>query len=238
MNGYNFTDRVRMVLQMAREEAARLHHEYTGTEHILLGLIREGEGVAVAVLTNLNVDHSSIRQKIEEIVKEGQVTASAGPDLPYTSRAKKVLELAMSEARELNHSFVGTEHLLLGLLREEKGIAAQVLTHYAGVTLEMARAETLRLLGGEVRPPAPQGGGAPPWSPRGGSKDAKPIRRSKLMIALQSSWLRMLAGVVTIGSSIEALRYGPGVPGKIVGALGVGCGLLLMMGFWRSRFWR
>ena len=156
MNGYNFTDRVRKVLQMAREEAARLHHEYVGTEHILLGLIREGEGVAAAVLTNLNVDLEEIQQKIEETVKKGKAAAAAGPDLPYTSRAKKVLELAMSEARELNHSYVGTEHLLLGLLREEKGIAAQVLTD-AGVNLEQARAETLRLLGSEM-PAAPAGG--------------------------------------------------------------------------------
>src|SRR5205814_1760515 len=139
MNGYNFTDRVRKVLQMAREEAARLHHEYVATEHILPGLIREGEGVAAAVLTNLNVDLEEIQQKIEETVKKGKAAAAAGPDLPYTSRAKKVLELAMSEARELNHSYVGTEHLLLGLLREEKGIAAQVLTD-AGVNLEQARA--------------------------------------------------------------------------------------------------
>src|ERR1044071_1229618 len=155
MNGYNFTDRVRKVLQMAREEAARLHHEYVGTEHILLGLIREGEGVAGAGLTNLNVDLEEIQQKIEETVKKGKAAAAAGPDLPYTSRAKKVLELAMSEARELNHSYVGTEHLLLGLLREEKGIAAQVLTD-AGVNLEAARAETLRILGTEM----PQAGGA------------------------------------------------------------------------------
>src|SRR5262250_1975633 len=149
MNGYNFTDRVRKVLQMAREEAARLHHEYVGTEHILLGLIREGEGVAAAVLTNLNVDLEEIQQKIEETVKKGKAAAAAGPDLPYTSRAKKVLELAMTEARELNHSYVGTEHLLLGLLREEKGIAAQVLTD-AGVNLEQSRAETLRLLGSDM----------------------------------------------------------------------------------------
>ena len=132
MNGYNFTDRVRKVLQMAREEAARLHHEYVGTEHILLGLIREGEGVAAAVLTNLGVELEEIQQKIEETVKKGKAARATGPELPYTSRAKKVLELAMMEARELNHSYVGTEHLLLGLLREEKGIAAQVLTD-AGV---------------------------------------------------------------------------------------------------------
>ena len=121
MNGYNFTDRVRKVLQMAREEAARLHHEYVGTEHILLGLIREGEGVAAAVLTNLNVDLEEIQQKIEETVKKGKAAAAAGPDLPYTSRAKKVLELAMTEARELNHSYVGTEHLLLGSAARGEG---------------------------------------------------------------------------------------------------------------------
>jgi ATP-dependent Clp protease ATP-binding subunit ClpC len=158
MNGYNFTDRVRKVLQMAREEAARLHHEYVGTEHILLGLIREGEGVAAAVLTNLSVDLDEIQQRIEETVKKGKAPAPEGPDLPYTSRAKKVLELAMSEARELNHSYVGTEHLLLGLLREEKGIAAQVLGD-AGVSLEQARAETLRLLGSDM--PAGAKGTAP-----------------------------------------------------------------------------
>jgi len=160
MNGYNFTDRVRKVLQMAREEAARLHHEYVGTEHILLGLIREGEGVAAAVLQNLNVDLEEIQQKIEETVKKGKAAAAPGPDLPYTSRAKKVLELAMTEARELNHSYVGTEHLLLGLLREEKGIAAQVLTD-AGVSLEQSRAETLRLLGSDLPQTAGAAGGSP-----------------------------------------------------------------------------
>ena len=178
MNGYNFTERVRKVLAMAREEAARLHHEYVGTEHILLGLIREGEGVAAAVLNNLSVDLDEIQQKIEETVKKGKAAQSTGPDLPYTSRAKKVLELAMSEARELNHSYVGTEHLLLGLLREEKGIAAQVLTD-AGVNLDAARAETLRLLGTEM----PQGGataqqsggGAPaPAQPKGEKKSKTP----------------------------------------------------------------
>ena len=153
MNGYSFSDRVRKVLQIAREEAARLHHEYVGTEHILLGIIREGEGVAAAVLTNLNVDLEEIQQNIEAIVKKGKAAAAAGPDLPYTSRAKKVLEFAMSEARELNHAYVGTEHLLLGVLREEKGIGAQVLTA-AGVTLQQARAETMRLRGTEM-PSAP-----------------------------------------------------------------------------------
>ncbi|NUO65273.1 MAG: ATP-dependent Clp protease ATP-binding subunit [Gemmatimonadaceae bacterium] len=181
MNGYNFTERVRKVLAMAREEAARLHHEYVGTEHILLGLIREGEGVAAAVLQNLSVDLDEIQQKIEETVKKGKAAQAAGPDLPYTSRAKKVLELAMSEARELNHSYVGTEHLLLGLLREEKGIAAQVLTD-AGVNLDAARAETLRLLGTEMPQSGsatasaqPQSGGpSPAPAPKGEKKSKTP----------------------------------------------------------------
>jgi ATP-dependent Clp protease ATP-binding subunit ClpC len=165
MNGYNFTERVRKVLAMAREEAARLHHEYVGTEHILLGLIREGEGVAAAVLQNLNVDLDEIQQKIEETVKKGKASQATGPDLPYTSRAKKVLELAMGEARELNHSYVGTEHLLLGLLREEKGIAAQVLTD-AGVNLDAARAETLRLLGTEMPQTGTPATGGPAQTPQ------------------------------------------------------------------------
>jgi ATP-dependent Clp protease ATP-binding subunit ClpC len=176
MNGYNFTERVRKVLAMAREEAARLHHEYVGTEHILLGLIREGEGVAAAVLQNLSVDLDEIQQKIEETVKKGKAAQTTGPDLPYTSRAKKVLELAMSEARELNHSYVGTEHLLLGLLREEKGIAAQVLTD-TGVNLDAARAETLRLLGTEMPQggaTAQQGNAAPPQPTKGDKKSKTP----------------------------------------------------------------
>jgi ATP-dependent Clp protease ATP-binding subunit ClpC len=151
VNGYNFTERVRQVLAMAREEAARLHHEYVGTEHILLGLVREGQGVACTVLQNLSVELDEVQQRVEETVKKGKATQTTGPDLPYTARAKKVLELAMAEARELSHSYVGTEHLLLGLLREEKGIAAQVLTS-AGVHLEPARVETLRILGTELTP--------------------------------------------------------------------------------------
>jgi ATP-dependent Clp protease ATP-binding subunit ClpC len=171
---YNFTDRVRKVLAMAREEAIRLQHDYVGTEHILLGLIREGEGVAATVLGALNVDLEQIHERIEESVKKGKATIALG-ELPYTSRAKKVLEYAMAEARELSHSYVGTEHLLLGLLREEKGIAAQVLNSL-GVTLEDARAETLKLLGSEMGPPQPAapgvGGGIP--SQKGEKKSKTP----------------------------------------------------------------
>lgn len=145
MNGYNFTERVRHVLGYAREEANELHHEYVGTEHILLALIREGEGVASTVLHNLGVDEEQMRERMLGIIMRGK-SDSARADLPYTSRAKKVLELAMHEARMLNHTYVGTEHLLLGLVAEKKGIGAQVLIE-AGVTLDAAREETLRLLG-------------------------------------------------------------------------------------------
>ncbi|MBW3570863.1 MAG: NDP-hexose 4-ketoreductase, partial [Gemmatimonadetes bacterium] len=163
---YNFTDRVRKVLAMAREEAIRLQHDYVGTEHILLGLIREGEGVAAAVLNNLNVDLDQVQEKVEESVRRGKATIALG-ELPYTSRAKKVLEFAMAEARELNHSYVGTEHLLLGLLREEKGIAAEVLGQL-GVTLEDARRETLKLLGSE--PSAAPTASTPTASAGGGTQ--------------------------------------------------------------------
>jgi ATP-dependent Clp protease ATP-binding subunit ClpC len=176
MNGYNFTERVRKVLAMAREEAERLRHEYVGTEHILLGLIREGEGVAAAVLQNLSVDLDEIQQKIEDTVKKGKAAAATGPDLPYTSRAKKVLELAMAEARDLTHNYVGTEHLLLGLLREEKGIAAQVLTD-AGINLDAARAETLRLLGTDM--PATGGTAAPSGPPGSPASTGKGEKKSK-----------------------------------------------------------
>ena len=149
MSGYNFTDRVRKVLQIAREEATRLSHESVGTEHILLAVIREGEGVAMAVLANLNVDTTEMSRDVEAATKKGRAASSRDLEVPYTSRAKKVLELAMSEARVMDHSYVGSEHLLLALLREEKGVAAQVLNR-AGVTLELARAEVLRLLGSEA----------------------------------------------------------------------------------------
>jgi ATP-dependent Clp protease ATP-binding subunit ClpA len=149
MHGYNFTERTRKVLAMAREEASRLQHEYVGTEHLLLGLVREGEGVAAAVLQSLGVDLEEIQHDIEKTVTRGKPRdASQRPDLPYTSKAKKVLEFAMAEALELKHSYIGTEHILLGLLREDKGIAAQVLGD-VGLDIHAARAETLRLLGAE-----------------------------------------------------------------------------------------
>ena len=158
MNGYNFTERVRKVLAFARDEADRLNHEYVGTEHILLGMIREAEGsegVGVGILRNLGVDPVAIKRKIEETLITGSNTRRM-PDLPYTSRAKKVLELAMRSARDNGHTYVGTEHVLLGLIREEKGIAAQILAD-AGITEKAARVEMLRILRGEEVPPGEAG---------------------------------------------------------------------------------
>ena len=168
---YNFTERVRKVLAMARQEAIRLQHDYVGTEHILLGLVREGEGVAAHVLGNLDVDVEKLHERVEGAVRKGKATIALG-ELPYTSPAKKVLEFAMAEARELNHSYVGTEHLLLGLLREKKGIAAQEL-NALGATIEEAREETLKVLGSDMSSAAAvaeTGAGGASASRPGGSK--------------------------------------------------------------------
>ena len=173
-----FTERVRKVLSLARDEAGRLHHDYIGSEHILLGLIREGEGVAAAVLNQIGLDLETIRIKVEELVKPGGSTLTIG-DVPYTSVAKKVLEYAIEEARTMKHSYVGTEHLLLGLLREESGMAAKVLSSL-GVNAEIVRQETLKLLGGESFD-ATESAGVEPGSPaipdpeiRGGKKTKTP----------------------------------------------------------------
>jgi len=143
-----FTDRARKVMGLARQEAQRFNHDYIGTEHILLGLIQEGSGVAADVLKNLDVDPKRIRQEIEKLVSHGTTMVTMG-QLPFTPRAKKVLELALEEASNLGHNYIGTEHLLLGLIREQEGIAAQVLQNL-NVRLEDVREEVLELLGAEV----------------------------------------------------------------------------------------
>ncbi len=143
-----FTDRARKVMGLARQEAQRFNHDYIGTEHILLGLIQEGSGVAADVLKNLDVDPKKIRQEIEKLVSHGTTMVTMG-QLPFTPRAKKVLELALEEASNLGHNYIGTEHLLLGLIREQEGIAAQVLQNLS-VRLEDVREEVLELLGAEV----------------------------------------------------------------------------------------
>jgi ATP-dependent Clp protease ATP-binding subunit ClpC len=140
-----FTDRARKVMQLANQEAQRFNHEYIGTEHILLGLIKEGSGVAANVLKNLDVDLRKIRLEVEKLVQSGPDMVTMGK-LPQTPRAKKVIEYSMEEARNLNHNYVGTEHILLGLLREQEGVAAQVLMNL-GLKLDEVREEVLNLLG-------------------------------------------------------------------------------------------
>ena len=140
-----FTDRARKVMALANQEAQRLNHEYIGTEHILLGLVKEGSGVGANVLRNLDVDLRKVRLEVEKLVRAGPEMVTMGK-LPQTPRAKKVIEYAIEEARNLNHNYVGTEHLLLGLLREHDGVAAQVLMNL-GLKLEEVREEVLNLLG-------------------------------------------------------------------------------------------
>ncbi len=140
-----FTDRARKVMALANQEAQRFNHEYIGTEHILLGLVKEGSGVGANVLKNMDVDLRKVRLEVEKLVKAGPEMVTMGK-LPQTPRAKKVIEYAIEEARSLNHNYVGTEHLLLGLLREHDGVAAQVLRNL-GLKLEEVREEVLNLLG-------------------------------------------------------------------------------------------
>ena len=140
-----FTDRARKVMALANQEAQRFNHEYIGTEHILLGLVKEGSGVGANVLKNLGVDLHKVRVEVEKLVKAGPDMVTMGK-LPTTPRAKKVTEYAIEEARNLNHNYIGTEHLLLGLLREHDGVAAQVLMNL-GLKLEEVREEVLNLLG-------------------------------------------------------------------------------------------
>jgi ATP-dependent Clp protease ATP-binding subunit ClpC len=173
-----FTDRARKVMQLANQEAQRFNHEYIGTEHILLGLVKEGSGVAANVLKNLDVDLRKIRIEVEKIVQTGPDMVTMGK-LPQTPRAKKVIEYAMDEARNLNHNYVGTEHLLLGLLREQEGVAAQVLMNL-GMKLEDVRDEVLNLLGHGMESAEPgseeRGGGG---AAAGTGAAAKGASRSK-----------------------------------------------------------
>lgn len=140
-----FTERARKVIVLAKEEARRYNHDYIGTEHILLGLIREGEGVATAVLQNLGLGLENIREELEKIIQPGNTSQVLG-DIPFTPRAKKALELAADEARNMGHNYIGTEHLLLGLLKEGEGVASEVLFNL-GIDLDKVRKEINNLLG-------------------------------------------------------------------------------------------
>ncbi len=156
-----FTERARKVILLAKQEAKRFNHDYIGTEHILLGLLREGEGVAAAVLQSLGMNLNNIRLEVEKLVQIGPTTVVTG-DLPFTPKAKKVMELAMEEARTLGHNYIGTEHLLLGLIREGEGVASQVFMNM-GLDLEKVREEVIKLLGSTT--PGVQFGSSAPSNP-------------------------------------------------------------------------
>jgi ATP-dependent Clp protease ATP-binding subunit ClpC len=149
-----FTERVRKVLFLAREEAGRLQHDYIGTEHLLLGVIKEGEGIACAVLDKLGVDLDELRQSVEAKIISTGGTLTIG-EIPFTPRAKRVLELSVEEAHQMGHNYVGTEHLLLGLIREGEGIAAKVLMEH-GLDRKRIKEETLKLLGGPAQGAQPE----------------------------------------------------------------------------------
>src|SRR5215204_2949145 len=153
-----FTDRARRVVVLAQEEARMLNHNYIGTEHILLGLIHEGEGVAAKALESLGISLEAVRQQVEEIIGQGQQAPSG--HIPFTPRAKKVLELSLREALQLGHNYIGTEHILLGLIREGEGVAAQVLVKL-GADLNRVRQQVIQLLSGyQGKEPAAAGGPA------------------------------------------------------------------------------
>ncbi|MEM8756927.1 MAG: ATP-dependent Clp protease ATP-binding subunit [Planctomycetota bacterium] len=168
-----FTDRARKVMALANQEAQRFNHEYIGTEHILLGLVKEGSGVGANVLKALGVDLRKVRLEVEKLVKQGPEMVTMGK-LPQTPRAKKVIEYAIEEARNLNHNYVGTEHLLLGLLREHDGVAAQVLRNL-GLKLEEVREEVLNLLGASGE----EGDDGGTMASAGGGDEGGPSARGK-----------------------------------------------------------
>jgi ATP-dependent Clp protease ATP-binding subunit ClpC len=139
-----FTDRARRVVVQAQEEARTLNHDYIGTEHILLGLVHEGQGVAAKALESLGIGLEAVRQRVEDVVPPGQVEVRSG-HIPFTPRAKRVLELSLGEAKQLGHRYIGTEHILLGLIREGDGAGAQVLAAL-GADLDRVRERVVRLL--------------------------------------------------------------------------------------------
>jgi ATP-dependent Clp protease ATP-binding subunit ClpA len=194
MNGYNFTERVRKVLAIAREEAQRLQNEYVAPEHIMLGLLREGEGVANVVLERCGVDADKLGPKIESLAEPPSSRPALGPDLPYTSRAKRALELSMSEARELGHSYVGTEHLLMGLVRDEKSQVSPVLKEL-GVTADRARAAMREILGDAN------------IVPTGGSRDD--LLDVPLMPNAPERLRRVMAAAYSIAGTLGATELNP-----------------------------
>ena len=199
-----FTDRARRVVVLAQEEARMLNHNYIGTEHILLGLIHEGEGVAAKALESLGISLEGVRDQVEEIIGQGQ-TAPAG-HIPFTPRAKKVLELSLREALQLGHNYIGTEHILLGLIREGEGVAAQVLQKL-GADLNRVRQQVEEIIGQGQQAPS----GHIPFTPR-----AKKVLELSLREALQLGHNYIGTEHILLG----LIREGEGVAAQVLQKLG------------------
>jgi ATP-dependent Clp protease ATP-binding subunit ClpA len=168
-----FTDRSRRVVILAQEEARMLDHNYVGPEHVLLGLVHEGQGVAARALTELDISLSAVREQVEELIGRGQQAPSG--HIPFTPRAKKVLELSLREALQLGHNYIGTEHILLGILREGDSVAAQVLVRM-GTDLNRVRLEVIKLVGSEAETISPGEIPTPPGATRTRPREIRTAR--------------------------------------------------------------
>jgi ATP-dependent Clp protease ATP-binding subunit ClpC len=212
-----FTDRARRVIVLAQEEARMLDHNYIGTEHLLLGLIHEGHGVAARALESLGVSLEAVRQNVEETIGRGQEALSG--HIPFTPRAKKVLELSLRESQLLRHDYIGTEHILLGLIREGEGVAAQVLVEL-GADLNRVRQQVLELLGGWAAAEAgePEGGG-PRGAAAGGLAGPEPGMHIVGSPAQIAEILTRLRSMDTRLAAVERhLGLGAREPGPATGA--------------------
>jgi ATP-dependent Clp protease ATP-binding subunit ClpC len=190
-----FTERARQVVVLAQDEARGLKHNYIGTEHLLLGLLREEEGLAARVLASIGVTVDAVRAQVGQMIGEGDSVAKG--QIPFTPRAKKVLELSLREALSLGHNYIGTEHVLLGVVRENRGVASRILLDL-GTDAEAIRNEIVRMLGGmrgEVAH-APGWQHSPPIIVRGGGKVASTLTSGRLLVA---AWL---LGAATLGAGI------------------------------------
>jgi ATP-dependent Clp protease ATP-binding subunit ClpC len=219
-----FTDRARRVVVLAQEEARMLSHNYIGTEHLLLGLIHEGEGVAARSLESLGISLEDVRQNVEEMIGRGQEAPSG--HIPFTPRAKKVLELSLREAQQLGHEYIGTEHILLGLIREGEGVAAQVLVKLGG-DLRRVRQQVIQLLGeGRPEEAGEEAGGR--WEAAGGRGGMEPEVRivgspaqiAEILGRLRSIDMRLAAVQRHLG--LEAAEPVPAAGGETAPEAGPG----------------
>ncbi len=200
-----FTDRARRVVVLAQHEARELNHNYIGTEHILLGLIREGEGVAVEALKSLEISLETVRQQVEEAIGRGQARPSG--HIPFTPRAKKVLELSLRESHQLGHRYIGTEHILLGLIREGEGVAAQVLVSL-GADLNRVRQQVIQLLAGHRREAGAEGEAGGVWE---AGRDPAGLEPEVRIVGSPAQLAEMMARLRSIDGRLAAIERHLGI---------------------------